>query len=97
MQTVDSTTSSTARPWDDPMGLITPEVIAQYQRDGVVYLPQALHPEWLMLIESGIRRILASGSPNIQTFFPNLPGEFKDMVRHFAVTPEFQRLLARYR
>ena len=26
-------------------------------RDGVVYLPQALHPEWLTLIDFGIRRI----------------------------------------
>jgi len=78
---------------DDPVSLITPEVIDAYRRDGVVYLPQAIRPEWLMLIELGINRILNSGSPMIQTFFKGLPGEFKDMVRHFDVTPEFQRLL----
>ncbi len=82
-----------AKRWDDPLALITPEVIEAYRRDGIVYLPQAIHPEWLMLIELGIRRILNSGSPNIQTFFEGQPGEFKDMVRHFDVTPEFQRLL----
>ena len=78
---------------DDPLGIITPEVIETYRRDGVVFLKQALDPEWLTLIEYGIRRVQHSGSPNIQTFFPGEPGEFQDMVRHFAVTPEFQRLL----
>ena len=78
---------------DDSLALITPEVIAQYEQDGVVYLPQALDPEWLMLIEFGINRIMNSGSPYIQTFFKGLDGEFLDMVRHFDITPEFQRLL----
>ena len=93
MQLAEPTAALPARGWDDPLGLITPEVIEAYRRDGVVFLPQAIHPEWLMLIDFGIRRILDSGSPNIQTFFKGEPGEFKDMVRHFAVTPEFQRLL----
>ncbi len=79
--------------WDDPVSLITTDVIEAYRRDGVVFLPQAIHPDWLALIEQGINRILMSGSPLIQTFFKDLPGEFKDMVRHFDVTPEFQRLL----
>lgn len=77
----------------DWQSLITAEVREQYREDGVVFLPQALHRDWLQLIELGIQRILHSGSPYIQTFFPGLPGEFKDMVRHFDVTPEFQRLL----
>ena len=34
-----------------PVGLITPEVCEQYRRDGVVFIPQALHPDWLLLIE----------------------------------------------
>ena len=78
---------------DNPISLITPEVIEAYDRDGVVYLPQALNWEWLMLIDFGIQRILNSSSPYIQTFFKDLPGEFVDCVRHFDVTPEFQRLL----
>lgn len=77
----------------DPLKLITPEVIEQYKTDGVVYIPQAIHPEWLLLIELGIERIRNSGSPYIQRFFADLPGEFLDMVRHFDSTPEFQRLL----
>ena len=66
---------------DNPVDLITPEVIEAYQRDGVVYLPQALDWEWLMLIDFGIQRILNSSSPYIQTFFKDLPGEFVDSVR----------------
>ena len=68
---------------------ITPEDCRQYAQDGVVYLPKLIDPEWLLLIDLGIQRILASGSPDIQTFFKGLPGEFKDMVRHFDSTPEF--------
>lgn len=85
--------TATANGLDNPLSLITPEVIRQYQEDGIVYLPQALAPEWLLLIELGITRILGSGSPYIQTFFKGLPGEFVDCVRHFDMTPEFQRLL----
>lgn len=82
-----------ARASRDPVSLITPEVQETYRRDGVVFLPQVLDPEWLLLIEMGIARIMGSGSPTIQRFFRGLPGEFVDAVRHFAVTPEFQRLL----
>ena len=35
---------TTERDWQS---LITPEVIEQFDRDGVLLLPQALHPEWL--------------------------------------------------
>ncbi len=73
--------------------LITPEVKAAYRRDGVVHLPGALDREWLMLIELGIQRILNSSSPYKQWFFKGLPGEFLDAVRHFDVTPEFQRFI----
>ena len=34
-------------PGVDPLQLITPEVRAAYDRDGVVMLEQAFHPEWL--------------------------------------------------
>jgi hypothetical protein len=32
----------------DPVALVTPELIERFRRDGVVLLPQALHPEWLL-------------------------------------------------
>ena len=75
------------------MSLITPEVIEQYQRDGIVFLPQALHPEWLLLIELGLQRVLGNGGQAKHKFFDDQPGEFLETVRNFEVTPEIQRLM----
>ena len=72
--------------------IITPELSERYRRDGVVFVPQLLHPDWLALIAAGITRVLGNSSPK-QLFFKGLPGEFLDTVRNFDVTPEFQRLL----
>jgi ectoine hydroxylase-related dioxygenase (phytanoyl-CoA dioxygenase family) len=72
---------------------ITPELVEQYHRDGVIFLRQAIHPEWLSLIEIGIRRVLASSSPYKFKFFEGESGEFLDATRNFATNPEFQRLL----
>ena len=77
----------------DPVSLITPEVIAQYQREGVVFLPQALHPEWLLLIELGLQRVLGNSGQAKHKFFDDQPGEFLETVRNFEVTPEIQRLM----
>ncbi len=77
----------------DPVSLITPDVITNYARDGVVYLPQALHPEWLMLIELGLQRVLGNGGQAKHKFFDDLPGEFLETVRNVEVTPELQRLV----
>jgi len=77
----------------DPVALITPEVIEAYQRDGVVFLPQALHPEWLLLIELALQRVLGNSGHTKHRFFDGQPGEFIETVRNFDVTPELQRLL----
>lgn len=77
-------------PWRE---LITEEVITQYEEDGVVFLPQAVHREWLNLIELGIRRIVRGSAPLVGRFFKDQPGEFIDTTRNLATTPEFQRLL----
>jgi hypothetical protein len=45
----------------DPVSLITPEVVEAYRRDGVVFLPQALDPQWLLLVELGLQRVLGNG------------------------------------
>ena len=70
----------------------TPELAEQYRRDGVLFVPQAVYPLWLQLIEMGITRILANSSRK-QTFFPEDEGRFIDTVRNWDITPEFQRLL----
>lgn len=78
---------------DDPVSLITPELIETYERDGVVFLPQALHPEWLSLIEMGLQRVMGNGGQTKHRFFDNQPGEFVETVRNMEVTPELQYLM----
>jgi ectoine hydroxylase-related dioxygenase (phytanoyl-CoA dioxygenase family) len=77
----------------DPVALITDDVIEGYRRDGVVFLPQALHPEWLLLAEMGLNRVLGDSGQKKHKFFDDQPGEFLETVRNFEVTPEIQRLM----
>ncbi|MBI1181020.1 MAG: hypothetical protein GC201_10710 [Alphaproteobacteria bacterium] len=79
--------------WTDWRRLITPEVCEQYKRDGVVFLRQALHPQWLLLIELGLQRVLANAGQMKHKFFQGEEGEFTETIRNFEVTPEIQRLL----
>ncbi len=79
--------------WADWRGLITPEIREQYKRDGVVFLRQALHPEWLLLIELGLQRVLGSGAQFKHKFFPGESGEFTETVRNFEHSFELQRLM----
>jgi ectoine hydroxylase-related dioxygenase (phytanoyl-CoA dioxygenase family) len=79
--------------WDDPVARITDEVIEQYRTDGVVFLDQALHPEWLELIHMGLARVMGNGGQLKHRFFDHEPGEFLETVRNFEVTPEIRRLM----
>ena len=72
---------------------ITPELVEQYRRDGVIFLPRALHPDWLLLVELGLQRVLGNGGQSKHRFFDDQPGEFLETVRNFEVTPEIQRLM----
>ena len=81
------------RRMNDLVGRITPELRAQYEQDGVVFLPGALHPQWLMLVELGLQRVLQNSGQTKHLFYKDLPGEFVETVRNFEVTPEIQRLL----
>jgi ectoine hydroxylase-related dioxygenase (phytanoyl-CoA dioxygenase family) len=65
-----------------------------FARDGVVLLKQALHPEWVRLVELGIERVLKNDSPYKFTFYRGSEGEFMDATRNYQITPEFQQLLA---
>jgi ectoine hydroxylase-related dioxygenase (phytanoyl-CoA dioxygenase family) len=84
---------TTARTQPDWRAMLTDEVLETYRRDGVIYLPQALHPEWLLLIELGMARVMANAAQTKHRFFQGQPGEFIETVRNFDVTPEIQRLL----
>jgi ectoine hydroxylase-related dioxygenase (phytanoyl-CoA dioxygenase family) len=77
----------------DPLTLLTDEVRAQYERDGVVMLRQALHPEWLLLVELGLQRVLANTGQEKHLFFAGDDGEFVETIRNTEVTPELQRLV----
>jgi ectoine hydroxylase-related dioxygenase (phytanoyl-CoA dioxygenase family) len=72
---------------------ITPDVRDAFGRDGVVMMPQLLHPEWLALIELGLQRVMANSAQVKHRFFDDQPGEFLETVRNFDVTPEIRRLL----
>ncbi len=72
---------------------ITPEVREAYARDGVVLLRQALHPEWLLLIELGLNRVLRDPGQAKHLFFDGTEQEFVETVRNTEVSPELQRLM----
>lgn len=72
---------------------ITPEMRAQYKRDGVLYIPQLLHPEWLALIEQGMRRNVLNPGYNSVLMHQGMPGEYLMDYDNYHVNPEYQYLL----
>lgn len=77
----------------DPLDLITPAVIEEFQTQGVVLVRQALHPQWLMLLEMGLNRVLGDASVTKHRFFGGEKGEFQETVRNFDSAMEIRRLL----
>ena len=78
---------------DDPVGSITDEMTDAFDRDGVVLLREALSPDWLMLTEMGLARVLADSGVKKQQFFVGEEGEFQETVRNFDNAFEIRRLL----
>lgn len=72
---------------------ITPDLKEQFARDGVVFLKQALHPDWLQLIELGLARVMTDGGQTKHKFYADRDDEFLETIRNFDVTPEIQRLV----
>jgi len=72
---------------------ISAEMRAQYQRDGVLYIPQLIHPEWLALIEQGMRRNVLNPGYNSVVMHAGMPGEYLMDYDNFHVNPEYQYLL----
>ena len=68
-------------------------MIEAFERDGVVLLREALSPEWLMLTEMGLARVLADSGVKKQQFFVGEDGEFQETVRNFDNAFEIRRLL----
>ncbi|MBI1180275.1 MAG: hypothetical protein GC201_06925 [Alphaproteobacteria bacterium] len=72
---------------------VTPEMQEQYRRDGVVYIPQLIHPEWLALIEQGMRRNVANPGYNSVQMHEGSGGEYLMDYDNYHVNPEYQYLL----
>lgn len=73
--------------------LIPPNVKQNYERDGVVVIRQAIHPEWLNVLELGIDRVVTGANPLKFTFYEGTDGAFLDSTRNFDANPEFRRTL----
>ena len=76
-----------------PVAGISEAVIKAFEQDGVVMLRGALAPEWLMLIEMGLGRVLADSGMTKHKFFVDTAGEFQETVRNFDYSFEIRRLL----
>jgi len=73
--------------------MIDEAVVRRFQEDGVVLLRQALHRDWLQLIEMGLGRVLADGGTAKHRFFAGQRGEFQETVRNFDSAIEIRRLM----
>lgn len=78
---------------DQPIDSITEEMIVAFEQDGVVMLRDALSPEWIMLAEIGLTRVLADSGVTKHQFFAGEEGEFQETVRNFDNVFEIRRLL----
>ena len=53
---------------EDPLVAITDEVKAAFKHDGVVKLENVLDPQWLLLLELGLQRVLNNSSQEKHLF-----------------------------
>ena len=77
----------------EAVALITPEVRETYARDGVAILRQALHPEWLLLLQLGLDRVMGDSGQKKHLFYDGTENEFIELVRNTEVSPELQRFM----
>ncbi|HJM28561.1 MAG TPA: phytanoyl-CoA dioxygenase family protein [Acidimicrobiales bacterium] len=76
-----------------PLEVINDQVIKNFKKDGVVMLENILHPEWLLLLELGLQRVLNNSSQEMHLFFKGQEGEFIETIRNFEIIPEIRRLI----
>jgi ectoine hydroxylase-related dioxygenase (phytanoyl-CoA dioxygenase family) len=78
----------------DPLALVTDDRIAAFRRDGAVWIPGLLAPEWLTLLEAGLERNMANPGPRGFWHFGGEPGQFWDDYCNYDAIPEFRQALA---
>ena len=77
----------------EAVSLITPTVCDTYARDGIVILRQALHPEWLLLLQLGLDRVMGDSGQKKHLFYDGTDQQFIELVRTTEVSPELQRFM----
>ena len=77
----------------NPLDLLHDEDLKQYQTDGVIMKKGVLHPEWLLLLELGLERVMNASSQKMHKFFEGEKGEFTETIRNFDVIPEIRRFV----
>ncbi|MDG1846135.1 MAG: phytanoyl-CoA dioxygenase family protein [Acidimicrobiales bacterium] len=76
---------------ENPLDLIGSEDLEQFRSDGVILVRNALHSEWLLLLEIGLQRVMNNSSQEKHMFFKGEEGEFIETIRNFDVIPEIRR------
>ena len=56
--------------------MITLDVRETYARDGVVILREVLHPEWLLLLQLGLDRVMGDAGQRKHLFYDGTDREF---------------------
>ena len=70
------------------MVTVTEEMIAAYQRDGVV-LVRGLWADWVDMLRAGVARNMANPTHQMATLKPGEPGYFFDDYCNWTKVPEF--------
>ena len=70
---------------EDSLGSIGRADLEQFRTDGVVMVKNILHPEWLLLLELGLRRVMNNSSQEMHMFFQGEKGEFIETIRNFTI------------
>ena len=83
--------SSNQTNWRD---IVTPAMRDQYKRDGVLHIPHLIHPEWLALIEQGMKRNVDNPGYNAVMMHQGLPGEYLMDYDNYHANPEYRYLMA---
>lgn len=78
---------------NEAAGQVTDQIVETFNRDGVVMVRGALSPEWLMLLEMGLKRVMADAGMEKHRHYAGEDGEFLETIRNFDHCLEIRRLL----
>jgi ectoine hydroxylase-related dioxygenase (phytanoyl-CoA dioxygenase family) len=74
--------------------IVSPAMVEEYREQGVVFIPQALEPHWLDLIEIGFLRNMRSPGPFASDYaHGHHDGRFFMDFYNYFVNPEYRKVL----